>query len=220
MRLVILLQHNITLTVTSESDGLSDSLLSPLGHQQLILAFIQLVTVVWLPLPILVLFVGFLLIITSFQYTWDFGDGSPSETTNNMTDENNVIQLSEERNVNIVAGLMADFEYYPDCYEVRFSDASTTCDTIQSYAWDFGDGTTSTESEPVHTYETVGPHTVTLTVFDGTNTLEKPEEILLNPDLPAPEFNVVLECDVATFTDLSNSCAPLTIPGILETDLR
>ncbi|OLF13520.1 ThuA domain-containing protein [Actinophytocola xanthii] len=33
-----------------------------------------------------------------------------------------------------------------------------------SWAWDFGDGTTSTEANPVHTYKRVGPYTATLTV--------------------------------------------------------
>lgn len=33
-----------------------------------------------------------------------------------------------------------------------------------SWAWDFGDGTTSTEANPVHTYKRVGPYTARLTV--------------------------------------------------------
>jgi PKD repeat protein len=33
-----------------------------------------------------------------------------------------------------------------------------------SFAWDFGDGTKSTEQNPVHTYEKVGEYTATLTV--------------------------------------------------------
>jgi len=35
-----------------------------------------------------------------------------------------------------------------------------------TYAWDFGDGTKSTEQNPVHTYDKVGEYTATLTVTD------------------------------------------------------
>ncbi|MGY1833883.1 PKD domain-containing protein [Blastococcus sp. SYSU DS0510] len=36
-----------------------------------------------------------------------------------------------------------------------------------SYAWDFGDGATSTEAAPVHTYAAAGEYTVALTVTDA-----------------------------------------------------
>ncbi|WP_406832167.1 PKD domain-containing protein [Pedococcus sp. KACC 23699] len=39
--------------------------------------------------------------------------------------------------------------------------------TIASYAWNFGDGTTSTDPKPVHTYTTGGSYTVSLTVTDN-----------------------------------------------------
>ena len=45
---------------------------------------------------------------------------------------------------------------------VNFTDLST--DTPTSWLWDFGDGTTSTEQNPIHTYNTCGSFTVKLTV--------------------------------------------------------
>lgn len=38
---------------------------------------------------------------------------------------------------------------------------------VQSWNWDFGDGTTSTEQNPQHTYENAGTYSVELAVFNG-----------------------------------------------------
>jgi PKD repeat protein len=47
---------------------------------------------------------------------------------------------------------------------VQFSD--TTAQSVKSWSWDFGDGSSSTEKDPVHVYTTAGTYTVALT---GTN---------------------------------------------------
>ncbi len=47
---------------------------------------------------------------------------------------------------------------------IQFTDLSTGS---ASWFWDFGDGTTSTEQNPVHTYAVPGTYTVTLTVENG-----------------------------------------------------
>src|SRR5262249_2088241 len=38
-----------------------------------------------------------------------------------------------------------------------------------TYAWNFGDGATSTQPNPTHTYQMAGPYVVKLTVSDGVN---------------------------------------------------
>ena len=51
---------------------------------------------------------------------------------------------------------------------VRFTGSYSTDDSsITSYAWNFGDGTSSTIPNPVHTFATAGPFTVEFTVTDG-----------------------------------------------------
>jgi YD repeat-containing protein len=50
---------------------------------------------------------------------------------------------------------------------VSFNDQSNG--SITSWLWYFGDGNTSTEQNPVHTYTEQGNHTVTLTVENGSS---------------------------------------------------
>jgi YVTN family beta-propeller protein len=63
---------------------------------------------------------------------------------------------------------------------VVFNDTSTNSPT--SWSWDFGDGTSSTEQNPIHTYEKAGDYAVTLTasnIYGSStytfNTSETPE---------------------------------------------
>jgi PKD repeat protein len=52
--------------------------------------------------------------------------------------------------------------------EVQFFDNSSGSPT--SWHWDFGDGNTSTEQNPVHNYSSTGDYNVTLTVSNNTDT--------------------------------------------------
>jgi PKD repeat protein len=47
------------------------------------------------------------------------------------------------------------------------SSTATAGATLQSYAWDFGDGTSASGATPTHTYASAGTYTVTLTVTDS-----------------------------------------------------
>jgi PKD repeat protein len=65
--------------------------------------------------------------------------------------------------------------------EVSFTNQSTGVYT--ETLWTFGDGETSTEANPMHTYTVTGSYTVTLTVSGGGNpdTETKPEYIGVLP---------------------------------------
>lgn len=64
----------------------------------------------------------------------------------------------------------------------QFTDLSTHVPT--SWAWDFGDGTTSTEQNPEHTYSSLGQYTVSLTVTNtfGSDMATHPNFINYVPD--------------------------------------
>ncbi len=51
---------------------------------------------------------------------------------------------------------------------IQFQDNSTDFDgNITAWAWDFGDGVTSTQGNPTHRYENRGSYTITLTITDN-----------------------------------------------------
>ena len=53
---------------------------------------------------------------------------------------------------------------------ITFIDQSELVDgeSIETWAWDFGDNETSTEQNPIHTYESIGTYTVQLTITLNT----------------------------------------------------
>ncbi len=104
--------------------------------------------------------------------------------------------------------------------KVTFTDTSTSALPITSWAWDFGDGTTSTlQSPPVHTYSMPGMYTVKLTVTDdgprGTNTKSAINAISVSVHSPpVAKFSITPSTGAAplkvTFTDASQSAVPIT----------
>ena len=58
----------------------------------------------------------------------------------------------------------ADFTYVSSSLEVEFTNISQIG---VSYTWDFGDGTNSTDIDPIHTYASAGNYNVTLTALDN-----------------------------------------------------
>ncbi|NAS10756.1 PKD domain-containing protein [Poritiphilus flavus] len=72
----------------------------------------------------------------------------------------------------------------------------SSSETIQSILWDFGDGNTSTEDKPTHTYNAFGDYAVSaeVTTLNGTRTEKKDITTYAKPRAPAEE-KVWLECD-------------------------
>jgi len=62
---------------------------------------------------------------------------------------------------------------------VHFMDNSLI--HADSWLWDFGDGNTSTEQNPIHEYETEGNYTISLSVSVGTITRSKSKNLFFAP---------------------------------------
>ena len=73
-------------------------------------------------------------------------------------------------NMPVLAPSVANFSWSINSGTVSFTNSSSSG---QSYLWDFGDGNTSTEFNPDHTYATSGDYTVTLTVTNLCATASK-----------------------------------------------
>ncbi len=75
---------------------------------------------------------------------------------------------------------------------VQFTDASSPAPYHRW--WQFGDGATSTDANPVHTYERTGAYTVNLTVWTpiGQATVSKPTYVIVDGDPRVPEANFTL----------------------------
>ncbi len=101
--------------------------------------------------------------------------------------------LSEERSATITyqpptAGFVVAERAGTLPLTVAFSDASTG--TIDTYAWDFGDGRASAERAPTHTYAAAGAYTVTLSVTGpgGTSRVTKPDAVVVAHARPTADF--------------------------------
>lgn len=85
---------------------------------------------------------------------------------------------------NVPPPVVAEFYGIPDVevfpYTVHFYDVSTGYPASRS--WTFGDGTSSTEQNPTHTYETPGTYDVTLTVSDGVTVSQSSGAISANAE--------------------------------------
>lgn len=77
--------------------------------------------------------------------------------------------------------------------------------TILSWDWDFGDGGTSTDQNPVHIFAGNGPFTVTLTVTNNYNCEDAFSAVVSPYPLPIVDFTRDLPClnEPTQFTDLT-----------------
>ncbi|MBD3322211.1 MAG: tandem-95 repeat protein, partial [Chitinivibrionales bacterium] len=89
---------------------------------------------------------------------------------------------------------IAQFSYNPinprPNQSISFTDESTDLDGVISYVhWDFGDGTSSFQLNPNHTYVLSGTYLVTLTIMDDDNSSDSIQKQLTVDEGPIADFS-------------------------------
>jgi PKD repeat protein len=161
------------------------------------------------------------------NWVWDYGDGTTGTGANpdhvyratgvydvTLTASNPYQTNTRTKNAYITvlsiprADFIADRTKGGAPMAVSFTDKSTNAPT--AWKWDFGDGASSTEQNPTHTYTTLGVYTVTLTASnkDGSDTTSKVDYIVTTL-APVAEFKADRQVGkapfIVEFTDLSSN---------------
>lgn len=85
----------------------------------------------------------------------------------------------------------ASFEYYTSYTgEINFTNTSST-DKKSTVTWQFGDGVSSAENEPKHTYPTTGKYEVTLLVKDNKTGCEAKQTKLISYKNPNDKYTPI-----------------------------
>ena len=161
------------------------------------------------------------------NYKWTFGAGAvpssaigsgphtvkyitPGLKTVRLIAQNNFGQDTTTQTVTVLNLPVANFSITLEGLTATFNNTSVNA---LSYFWDFGDGTTSTEANPVHTYATTGAYSVQLSAanvcktvektlpvpfISGTHDLTDQLGIQLLPNPTAGDFQVALQSRIST----------------------
>lgn len=135
-------------------------------------------------------------------YLWDFGDGETSsdvapvhtyskkgEYTVSLTATDNNGETDTFSDVVPVGLPYASFTWTALKTKATFTNTSANSST---YLWDFGDGQTSTEENPVHVYPDAGTYTVKLTAsadgYDNSYSEDLTVQAKYQPIILSPSF--------------------------------
>lgn len=171
---------------------------------------------------------------TGLNYVWDFGDGTVISVPDNSPQTHTYAEpgyytiriYGEFTNLNgvpatcsysshevIEVPLVADFDFLQPCLNspTEFTDRSlhTAGTSISNWTWDFGDGTTSNDTDPSHQYTAAGTYIVTLTVEANVCTQTISKSVTINP-LPDASFSTsspICEGTSTSFSPVNNPSA-------------
>ncbi|MCC6721968.1 MAG: PKD domain-containing protein [Bacteroidia bacterium] len=154
----------------------------------------------------------------SMTYQWKFGDGNTSSSTNPThtysSGGNYIVNLtattdkgcvnSYTSNVVVFGKPTANFNVANVCQGVTATFSNTSSGGT-TYAWEFGDGGTSTLASPTHAYTNAGTYNVKLTVTNSNNCTDVIIKQIVIFANPTANFTFVERCKglATSFTNTS-----------------
>ncbi|MGB0917661.1 MAG: PKD domain-containing protein, partial [Flavobacteriales bacterium] len=168
---------------------------------------------------------------TVTNWLWDFGDGNTSTEQNPLHVYQNAGVYHPTLSITDIGGCTSFLAFpdsvnyipYPEpafdvdttvgCMGQPFTFTNNSTGNAVTYLWNFGDGGTSTEENPVYSYQAEGTYSVTLTAFNPNGCDSSVTEINLinieHPDADFSAFPTFAFCPplLVSFTDLSSTDA-------------
>lgn len=165
------------------------------------------------------------------SWLWDFGDGTtsteenPTHTYNRYGSYSVTLQASNGSNCTTTATKNGYILITPPSatifpagtegclpMTIPFQAQVNSIDAVASYAWDFGDGTTSTEANPTHIFDKEGIFTVTLKITTVGGCTAEAKTVFHTGAPPVVDFTAtpLISCaiDPIQFTNLSTPVGP------------
>lgn len=100
--------------------------------------------------------------------SWEFNHVAGPQDVTLVVGFNGCFSQITKSNIVNIKGPIADFTYENECNTPFLVDFTSESQDITSLLWDFGDGNTSTATNPSHTYAVRGDYTVTLIATNST----------------------------------------------------
>jgi PKD repeat protein len=99
---------------------------------------------------------------------------------------------------------------------ITFDASGSTGSGALSFDWSFGDGSTGTGLQPVHTYQDDGTYTVVLTVTGPQGLVSAPNTAIATVENVPPSVNISLAADSVPVADSVEATGSFTDPGLLD----
>ncbi|OFY86989.1 MAG: hypothetical protein A3F72_02185 [Bacteroidetes bacterium RIFCSPLOWO2_12_FULL_35_15] len=154
----------------------------------------------------------------AYAYNWNFGDGASSAIVAPVHNYANAGTFN--------ACLIATSGCGSDtiCQTVSFNCTTPTANFTSSinnlnvaftntssggnsYSWNFGDGATSTQAIPSHTFQNTGTYNVCLVATNGCGTNQKCNPVSVTCAIPTALFSRTINGQTVTFTNSSSNAA-------------
>ena len=150
--------------------------------------------------------------VDATSWLWDFGDGVTSTAPNPLhtftTPGQKLVTLTvsnrngtDSTSVVVEPRLRPTASFVVSSSAIRAGDSVTFTDqsvNAASWLWNFGDGTSSTAKNPVHSYTTTGSFGVSLTIKNATGDQDTFGPVVITVDPAAPRLSAILKVPVDT----------------------